>query len=221
MIFNGYCDESFAFLTALPTKDPAWFKSNKADYQRLLAEPTKALVVELGQQLQAKRPALEAQPKTNGSIAPINNDLRFSPNAAPYKDHLMLRFWEGTQKKTAPTLMVHIGTDKVGFASGIVPADVGRWRESVAGETGHQLQGAIKKLTKSKKADVIGQELKRVPAPYEPDHPRSDLLRHKILQVRWVEPLPAAATKPAFAGWLAKRLAAALPLHETLVDAFE
>ncbi|MFT4595826.1 MAG: hypothetical protein ACI9TF_000063 [Paracrocinitomix sp.] len=43
--------------------------------------------------------ATEAQPKTNGSIAPIKNDLRSSPDASPYKDHLMFRFWEGPVKQ--------------------------------------------------------------------------------------------------------------------------
>lgn len=44
--------------------------------------------------------AVEAQPQPTGSIAPINNDLRFRPDASPYKNHLMFRFWEGPVKKT-------------------------------------------------------------------------------------------------------------------------
>ena len=34
--------------------------------------------------------------------APINNDLRFSPDKSPYKDHLLLRFWEGADKTGKP-----------------------------------------------------------------------------------------------------------------------
>ena len=220
MTFPGYDHEALDFLGALPSRDPEWFKANKADYQRLLVEPTKALVVELGEHLQASAPGLEAQPKTNGSIAPINNDLRFNPDAAPYKDHLMLRFWEGAAKKTAPTLMVHIGTDRVGFATGLMPADVNRWREVIASDDGDALATAIAKLAKAKKADVVGQELKKVPAPYAADHPRADLLRHKALQIRWIEAMPASVAKPAFVGWVARRLEAAMPVHRALVDAF-
>ncbi|MDH3678649.1 MAG: DUF2461 domain-containing protein [Acidimicrobiia bacterium] len=220
MTFEGYSSEAFDFLEALPSRDPDWFKANKSEYQRLIVEPTKALVVDLGQDLQAKEPNIEAQPKTNGSIAPINNDLRFSPDAAPYRDHLMLRFWEGSPKKTAPTLMVHIGTDKVGFAAGFVPADVGRWREVVDSDDGEALAREVAKLTKAKKAEVFGQELKKVPSPYPADHPRADLLRHKALQVRWIEPMPASVSKPSFVGWVGKRLDAALPLHRVLVSAF-
>ena len=65
-------------------------------------------MIELGELPRSHSPDIEAQPKNNGSTAPINNDLGFSPDASPYKDHIMLRFWEGTPKKTAPMLMVRI-----------------------------------------------------------------------------------------------------------------
>jgi uncharacterized protein (TIGR02453 family) len=220
MTFRGYTPRALDFLGSLPKRDPEWFKANKADYQQLIVEPTKALVVDLGEHLQNIAPDIEAQPKTNGSIAPINNDLRFNPDAAPYKDHLMLRFWEGAPKKTAPTLMVHIGTDRVGFATAVIPADVNRWRELIDSDDGEALAAAVGKLAKAKKAEVIGQELKKVPAPYDAGHPRADLLRHKALQVRWIEPMPASVAKPAFVGWVGRRLEAAMPVHRALVDAF-
>ncbi len=220
MTFNGYCEESFTFLRDLPSKNPAWFKANKADYQRLIVDPTKALVVDLGHELAEHAPGIETQPKTNGSIAPINNDLRFSPDASPYKDHVMLRFWEGSPKKTAPTLMLRVGPDMVGFATGLMPTDVKVWREVIDGPQGADLAAAIAKLAKAKKADVVGEGLKKVPSPYPADHPRADLLRHKMLQIRWSEPVPASVAKPAFVGWCAKRLQAAMPVHQALVAAF-
>ncbi len=220
MSFAGYRTEALAFLEALPTRDPAWFKANKADYQALIVEPTKALVTDLGDALRADRPEIEAQPKTNGSIAPINNDLRFNPDAAPYKDHLMLRFWEGPSKKTAPTLMVYIGPERVGFASSLIPADVTGWREAIDGDGGAAIAAEVEHLAAATDGEVIGQELKKVPAPYAADHPRGDLLRHKALQVRWIVPAPSSITEPAFTGWIAGRLAAALPLHGALVEAF-
>lgn len=218
MAFDGYSDDSIGFLAALPSRDPDWFKANKKDYERLIVAPTKALVVELGEQLREHVPDIAAEPKTNGSIAPINNDLRFSPDKSPYKDNLMLRLWEGSPKKTAPTLFVRIAPDGVGFASGVIPADLDRWRAAVAGDSGVELADGIAATVKATKAEVVGQELKRVPAPYDADHPRGDLLRHKMLQVRWLKPVPKAVTKPTFAGWCADQLEAALPVHRWLVD---
>ncbi len=220
MAFAGFSDEALTFLADLPTRDPDWFKANKKDYQRLVADPTKELVVAIGDALAPSVPELVAEPKTNGSIAPINNDLRFSPDKAPYKDHIMLRFWEGSPKKTAPTLFVRMTSTECGFASGVIPADVDTWRSAIDGDQGAVIAEEIEKLVKAKKAEVAGQELKRVPAPYDADHPRADLLRHKMLQVRWLEPLPASVSKPAFADWCAKRLEAAVPLHRALVEAF-
>jgi len=220
MSFNGFSPEARTFVAELPNRDPAWFKSHKKQYEALVALPTKALVQDLGERLAAIRPGLVAVPKTNGSIAPINNDLRFSPDKPPYKDHLLLKFWEGEPKKTAPTVYVRIAPDNVGFAVGLVPADVGSWREFVSGSGGERFADAIRKLERSKKADVVGQSLKRVPAPYDSDHPQADLLRHKMLQVRWPEPVPKAIHSGAFSAWCLKRLQACLPVHEMLVEGF-
>ena len=77
---------------------------------------------------------------------------------------------------------------------------------------------AVSALVSRQRADLAGAELKRVPRPFPPDHPRADLLRHKWLQVRWGEPLPAAAGKPAFAGWCARRLRRVADVHHWLVS---
>jgi uncharacterized protein (TIGR02453 family) len=221
MTFSGYTDESIAFLEALPGRDPDWFKANKASYESAVVLPTKAFVAAFGERLREDLPDIEAQPKTNGSIAPINNDLRFTPDASPYKDHVMLRFWQGAPKKTAPTLMVRLAPSGVGFAAGIIPSDVGRWREVIDSAVGAELADAVASLATAKKAEVVGEGLKNVPAPYAKDHPRGHLLRHKMLQVRWEQPLPKNVTKPAFVDWCAKQLEPAVPLHRLLVEAFQ
>lgn len=217
MGFEGYTEEALAFLAELPTRNPDWLKANRSAYETLIVEPTKALVVGLGDELRSWRPEIVAEPKTNGSIAPINNDRRFAPDRPPYKDHLLLRFWEGTPKKTAPTLFVRIALDGVGFASGVVPADIDRWREVIAGSPGEQVAAAVADLATARDAEIAGQELESVPAPYPAHHQRAELLRHKMLQVRWAEPVPAAIHSAGFVDWAARRLDACLPLHEALV----
>lgn len=221
MTFEGFTKDGLEFLEALPTRDPAWFKANKKDYQRLVADPAKAFVQNLGARLQELRPDIAAEPKTNGSIGPINNDLRFAPDRPPYKDHLLFKFWEGSPKKTAPTLYVRMAPTNIGFAVGVMPADVQAWRALVDGASGEALARAVAKLERAKKADVVGSELKRVPKPFAEDHPRGELLRHKWLQVRWPEPVPKAVGSAAFTGWCMKRLEACLPIHSILVDGLD
>lgn len=217
--FDGYPKEAIGFLRDLPTRSPDWFKAHKSEYQELVVAPTKALVIALGDALGDELPDLVAQPKTNGSIAPINNDLRFAPDKPPYKDHVMLRFWEGAPKKTAPTLFVRLAPDGVGFASGVMPADVKAWRSMIDSPGGAAVAREVDALAEARDADVVGGELKRVPKPYADDHPRAELLRHRMLQVRWIEPLPASVNSGEFADWCLQQLEPAIPLHRALVEA--
>ena len=119
-------------MSTLGSKDKTWFDANRAVYEREVVAPTKAFVTGLGSALaDAVSPGIVAQPRTNGSISPINNDVRFSPDKTPYKDHLLLRFWEGSDKKLAPTLFVRISEQTVGFAVGVNFASLDRWRALV------------------------------------------------------------------------------------------
>lgn len=218
--FSGYTPEALDFLGRLPSRTPDWFKAHRKEYDALLVQPTKALVVDLGAALAKHLPDIIAQPKTNGSIGPINNDLRFSPNKPPYKDHLLLRFWEGATKKTAPTLYVRLTSSQVGFATGVLPADVSAWRAVIDGPLGEKLDRAINELAAENDADVVGEGLKRVPAPYPADHPRARLLRFKMLQVRWPEELPDAVHGPEFVEWCLVRLERCFELHRLMMRAF-
>ena len=200
--FEGFSKAGMSFLTELGQNDKTWFGANRAIYDAQVVPAAKAFVTTMGDYLRANvSDAIEAQPKTNGSIAPINNDLRFSPDASPYKDHLMFRFWEGPVKKTSAMLMVRVHpTDGVGFASGINFANIDVWRTAIDNEaTGTALTNAINAVVSDTDADVVGEGLKKVPKPFDPDHPRGDLLRHKGLQVRFIQkPSRGVLHKPSF-----------------------
>lgn len=218
MSFDGFPKTGLDFLTTLGTKDKSWFDANRATYDTDVVPAAKAFVVELGELLADRiSGGIEGQPKTNGSIAPINNDLRFNPDASPYKDHLMFKFWEGPNKKTAPQLYVRMSpADGVGFASGIMLADLDRWRTAID-EVGEPLAREIETLVSSVDADVAGEGLKRVPKPYPEDHPRGDLLRHKAFQIRWIKPAPRSITTSKFADWCTTELERAAGVHHWLV----
>lgn len=218
MTFDGFGLAALAFLEALGGRDRDWFQAHKKEYDAEVASPAKAFVSAMTDELRAGAfPLIEGQPKTNGSIAPINNDLRFKPDASPYKDHLLFKWWEGPDKKLAPTLWVRLSSQAVGFAAGVTISDIGRWRDAVGGSAGEVLATAIEKLSKGREVDVAGSALKRVPAPWPQDHPRADLLRHKGFQVRWLEPLPASVGSAAFVGFCAAQLEQVADVHRWLV----
>jgi uncharacterized protein (TIGR02453 family) len=220
--FEGFSKAGLLFLSELGQNDKIWFDANRALYDAEVVPAAKAFVVTMGDYLRANiSDAIEAQPKTNGSIAPINNDLRFSPDASPYKDHLMFRFWEGPVKKTSAMLMVRVHpTDGVGFASGMNFANVDTWRAAVdREETGAPLVAAIGSVVADTKADVVGEGLKKVPKPFDQDHPRADLLRHKGLQVRYNKKPPRGVLhKPGFVdGFAGPQLLQLADIHHWLV----
>ncbi len=217
-VFTGFPRTGLDFLTTLGAKNKVWFDENRSTYDIDVVPHAKAFVVELGELLGDRvSGGIEYAPKTNGSIAPINNDLRFSPDASPYKDHLLFKFWEGPNKKTAPLLYVRLSPlDGVGFASGINIADLDRWRTAID-QYGDPLAASLEALVSDTNAEVVGQGLKKVPKPYSEDHRHGDLLRHKGFQVRWVKKIPASVTKPAFADWCASELERAHTVHHWLV----
>ncbi len=215
---NPWTSHTTALLTELPTMSSDEFKAIKRRYTAELADPVKEFVTDLLPHLHEEvSSGLIGTPKTNGSIAPINNDLRFNPDASPYKDHIMLRFWEGPTKKTAPMLIVHLSPTRIGFASGIVPADVDTWR-TVVDHDGVELAAAIDELADGTGADVVGEALKRTPKPFTEDHPRARLLRHKMLQVRWI--LDAVPHEVDLVEFCTTELARTRRLHAELVARF-
>ena len=217
--FSGFSAEGLTLLRAIGGADRDHFEANKKAYDELIATPAKAFVDAMTAGLQDRiSPLVDGQPKTNGSIAPINNDLRFNPDASPYKDHVLFKWWQGPDKKLAPTVWVRMSPTDVGFASGIALADLDRWRDAVGGDAGAELATAIDRLAADRDLDVAGQALKTVPKPYPSDHPRADLLRHKGFQVRWSEPAPKTIGSAAFVDHCLDRLDLVAPIHHWLVD---
>ena len=127
--FTGFSKEALDFIAELPSRDKEWLAANRKLYENAVMEPAKAFAAALGERLQRDiSPAIVSQPKFNGSISPINRDVRFSPDKTPYKDHLMFRWWEGANKKLAPTLMVRMSSTGTGFAAGATFESLDRWR---------------------------------------------------------------------------------------------
>ncbi len=92
---SGFPAEGVALLESLPRRDAAWFEANQKAYRSTVLEPANAFVTAMGSLLaETISPDVVAEPRTNGSIAPINHDVRFSKDKALYKDHLLLRVRE-------------------------------------------------------------------------------------------------------------------------------
>ena len=208
-------------LAELPGHAAGWTKANADRYATDLMDPLRELVDELGERLRSDVSAgIVSEPTVRGSISPINTDQRFAgPDAPPYKDHVLLRFWEGPKKQTAPTLFVRLGTDGIGLASGVPLTGPlrDRWRSAVAADTGAEVAAILDGLA-ADGCEVAGDLLAKVPKPHDPDHPRAELLRRTGgLQVRRLHDLPAVEGVGPFADATAKLLGDFTDLHRWLV----
>lgn len=215
MSFNGFDPAVVALLADLPDMSADEYGRHKTALAEGLTKPGAALIADVAERLDAD---LTVVPRS--SVSPLHRDLRFAPEgAARYKDHLLMTTWEGADKKTSPVFWIRVDAERVGFASGIgfTPPVRERWRAAIGGEMGVELAATLDALVAVRDAEVAGDQVKKVPAPFEPDHPHADLLRHTGFQVRFVEPLPQSVDSPEFADWCADRLDALLPVHRWLV----
>lgn len=216
MSFNGFDPAAVALLARLPDMSADQYAGHKSSLAEGLTKPGVALIADVAGQLDAE---LTVVPRS--SVSPLHRDLRFASEGSPrYKDHLLLTTWEGADKKTSPMFWIRVDAERAGFASGIgfTPAVRERWRDRVGGDGGAVLTAELDRLASTHAAEVVGDQVKKVPPPFDGDHPRADLLRRTGFQVRFVEPLPPSFSTPSFVDWCAERLGALLPVHRWLVD---
>ena len=217
--FTGYPTEAMPLLAEIGSGDRDRFRALRDEYNTQILDPTRDLVRDLAGPLQQISPGINAVPAVNGSISPINNDARFHA-VPPYKDYVLLRFWEGEDKANSPMLFLRIAPDGIGFGAGwrFAGNDVERYRRAVTGPAGDGLAEILAGLTGRVHGEVIGDQLKRVPAGHASDHRHAALLRRKQLGVTWTEHEPKSFHTARFGPWCARRLTIAGDLHRWLRD---
>ncbi len=224
--FGGVGPQTITFLRDLHNNNSkAWFDAHRKDYDAHWMGTARRLVTGLGDALQGMDPTIHALPKVNGSIFRINRDTRFSKDKTPYKDHMDLWFWGGAERKNSTSgFFFRLRHDSVLLGAGnhmFAKDKLSRFREAVDDEKrGASLTRTVVAL-RSAGYDVGGEHYKRVPKPYDGDHPRADLLRHNALHAGTEEPLPEELGSPEFIDWCMERMAPLHGLHSWLMGALE
>ena len=167
--FRGFPPEALEFLRDLEAdNDRDWFKANRARYDEFLAEPARALAVDL------------ADLGTPHLFRPWN-DTRFHPGP-PLKEHIGLAIGHGG----AGGYYVELSLDGLLVAAGLhapAPDQVDRMRRSIDGaRTASSLMRAIARARRAG-LELNEPDLVRGPRGYAADHPRMDLLRRRRLVV--------------------------------------
>jgi uncharacterized protein (TIGR02453 family) len=177
--------DTIGFLAGLrANNDRGWFKAHNADYR--------AYVKHAGEDFaRALADALEAATSEAHQyrIFRIHRDVRFSKDKTPYNAQLHISLSPGGGCSVGgPAWMFGLEPDRLTLGAGIftfAAAQLGAWRMRIAADEG---EGIAEMLDGLEAAGVhIGKpELKRVPAPYAPDHRHAPLLRRKGL-TGWID----------------------------------
>jgi uncharacterized protein (TIGR02453 family) len=193
-------DATLAFLRALRRhNDRDWFRAHKDTYERHVRGPMVALVQRLAADLPRFAPELVASQKV--SLYRPYRDTRFSEDKKPLKTHVSAVFpCRGLSKHEGAGLYLEVNCEHVLVAGGIYAPQtlqLQRLREHLAG---HYLQ--FRALVESPSfrrsfGQIQGASLRRVPRPFQADHPAAEYL--KLKQFLISREYPAAfCTSPRF-----------------------
>lgn len=217
--FDGFPKQTFTFLKNLAANnEKPWFDAHRADYEAYWLAPAVAFVDALGERLFDLADNIEVDPRVNGSIFRINRDVRFAKGGGPYKTHLGIRFRQPGRPENGPVFYVHLEPGKVLVAAGsymLSKAGISVYREAVAAAgSGKKLARAVDAIEKAGYRLGSPDMLKRVPAPYDRDHPRGELLKRKGLVAVHEGAVPDAVQSAAFVDWCLGHLERMLPVYQ-------
>ena len=166
-MFEGFPEEALVFYEGLRADNTkAYWTDHKAMYDAAVRAPMQALL-----------DWLEPEFGRAKFFRPYR-DVRFAKDKTPYKDHAGAVVLDDS----AGALYVQLSADGLYVGGGYWHTQTDqaqRLRAAVADDlTGRQLQRILDGLDGW---TLLGDRLKRLPKPYEPDHPRADLLHSKSL----------------------------------------
>ncbi len=178
--FKGFPKESITFLEEIEVNNnKPWFEANKARFEKLIREPSKAFVVEMGEHIQALVPTINAEPKVNGSLFRIYRDVRFSKDKTPINTRIGIIFWQGSKKRLkSSSFYMHFNKKELFIATGIRWFDrptLLAYREMIKDDVKrHELFMILKDL-KKKGYDTVQTHYKRWPKGFDKEMQHGEL----------------------------------------------
>ena len=167
MNFNGFPKEGLSFLSnIIINNSKEWLDANRSEYEKVIVEPNKAYVEEMGEHLQILVPTINAIPKTNKSLFRIYRDARFHLND-PIKTRIGIIFWQGSgHRMQSSSFYMHYDPQEIFVATGIrnfKPTLLATYREYIQKEERRtELHTILEALTK-KGYKIPEAKYKRMP----------------------------------------------------------
>lgn len=174
--YNSLLSDARAFYGTLAhnnTRD--WWLENKTTYETLLKAPALEIL-----EILTPRLATLADCPVKPKLFRPHRDVRFSKDKTPYNTHLHMMWSLESGARQSPVFYFGIGLDYRVAGAGIMGFDkpvLDDWRKMVDLDA-DRISGIVSGI---ENAGYIIREptLKRVPPPYDKEHPQSKLLRMK------------------------------------------
>lgn len=186
--FEMMVDSALAFFAELKNNNSKdWFNPRKDHYKTEIQKPAELLADLMAEDL-SRIMGRSYKPK----VFRIYRDVRFSKDKTPLNTHLHV-MWRDAQA-SGPAPSVFFGLSEAYFMMGaglmgLQGPSLTRFREHIDMH-GDDLQDALNTAANSGVAisDWGPEPLKRVPKPFDQDHPHADLLKRKAFTVQ--APIP-------------------------------
>src|SRR5215472_16576227 len=179
-----FSPELFTFFRQLKrNNNREWFQGHKSRYETVVRDPFLAFIEDFRPRLHRISPHFIADPRpSGGSMLRIYRDLRFRPNADPYKTMAAARFPHDAWKQTAaPGLYLHLETGRCFLGAGLwhpEPEPRNILRRAIADNS-----AGWKRATQSRKFKAAGQlggdVATRMPVGFDPEHPLAEDIKRK------------------------------------------
>ncbi|WP_345993890.1 TIGR02453 family protein [Sulfurimonas sp. HSL-1716] len=186
MEFGGFSKEVIPFLKDISkNNNKEWFLTQKSRYEKIILEPSRDFVIEMGEHLMAIEPTINAVPKINGSLFRIYKDSRRNKTALsdPIKTRIGYIFWQGNKKRLqSSSFYMHYGIDELFVAVGI------RWfekeileayRHYIKNEQHREELAGILQDLKKQGYEIMPPSMKRYPVGFKKEMPNAELSLYK------------------------------------------
>lgn len=177
--------ETFQYLSELKENNVRdWFHDNKNRFEEAKKEFESfinALILEI-----AKFDPSISHHKAKDCIFRIYRDVRFSKDKSPYKTHFGAHITAAAKRSEIHSragYYIHVEPGGGSMLAGGAYLPQGPWLKAIRQEIAYnadELKGILNsKDFKNIFGSIEGEQLKKAPKGYEPDHPEIELLRYK------------------------------------------
>lgn len=187
--FPGFPAEMISFLQGLEKNNHReWFNDHKDEYQKYYLTPASDFTFAFGPRLKRISTGLVIDPALNGSgsLFRIYRDIRFSKDKTPYNTDIRFYFWEGSGKKLEnPGYYIQISAEGGRVYAGqyiFTQSLLTVFRDAITDDhLGTELEEILNGILSTGPFHIGGSHFKRVPAGYDPNHPRAEFLKYNGL----------------------------------------